>query len=85
VSESDGTPRSPELTPDVELSPREQAVYDVLAEHAGRVVARRQIAQLARLGELSERRCDAIISALRRQIGCHRIVTVRRRGWMLVP
>jgi DNA-binding response OmpR family regulator len=80
VSDSDDN----SLSPGVRLSPRERAVYEVLANNAGRVVDRRQIVQHARLGELSERRCDSIISGLRHQIGPRSIVTVRQRGWMLV-
>jgi DNA-binding response OmpR family regulator len=65
------------------LSPQESAVYSVLKANRGRVVSRFHLAREADLTGLSERRCDALISAIRSQIGSERIVTVRRRGWML--
>lgn len=65
------------------LSPQEHAVFSVLETHKGRVVSRYNIIREAQLTELSDRRCDALISAIRGQLGSDRIVTVRRRGWML--
>ena len=65
------------------LSPQETAVYSVLEANRGRVVSRFHLTKEADLIGLSERRCDALISAIRSQIGSDRIVTVRRRGWML--
>lgn len=67
----------------VVLSPQETAVYSVLVANRGRVVSRFQLIREADLTELSERRCDALISAIRGHIGSDRIITVRRRGWML--
>jgi DNA-binding response OmpR family regulator len=65
------------------LSPQEHAVYSVLETHKGRVVSRYNLIREAQLTELSDRRCDALISAIRGHLGSNRIVTVRRRGWML--
>jgi len=59
-------------------------VYTVLAANAGKVVSRTEIARQAGISELSDRRCDSLIVGIRRRIGADRIVTVRRRGWMLV-
>lgn len=60
-------------------------MYDVLASNAGRVLSRTEIARRAGLADLSARRCDSLIVGIRRAIGAERVVTVRRRGWMLVP
>ena len=59
-------------------------MYDVLAAHTGRVLSRGELARRAGLADLSARRCDSLIVGIRRAIGHDRIVTVRRRGWMLV-
>lgn len=59
-------------------------MYDVLASHMGRVLSRTEIARRAGLSDLSARRCDSLIVGIRRAIGHDRVVTVRRRGWMLV-
>lgn len=66
------------------LTPQERAVYLVLHENSGRVLSRHEIARAAGIGELSERRCDALIVGVRRALGADRVRTVRRRGWMLV-
>jgi DNA-binding response OmpR family regulator len=66
------------------LTPQERAVYDVLAQHAGRVLSRHEIARAAGIGELSERRCDSLMVGVRRALGVERVRTVRRRGWMLL-
>ena len=58
-------------------------MYDVLAAHTGRVLSRAELARRAGLADLSARRCDSLILGIRRAIGHDRIVTVRRRGWML--
>jgi DNA-binding response OmpR family regulator len=60
-------------------------VYQVLASNAGRVLSRAELARRAGLADLSDRRCDSLIVGIRRAIGADRVVTVRRRGWMLVP
>lgn len=59
-------------------------MYDVLARHAHRVLSRTEIARQAGIAALSARRCDSLIVGIRRSVGPERIVTVRRRGWMLV-
>ncbi len=59
-------------------------MYEVLAGHAGRVLSRAELARRAGLADLSARRCDSLIVGIRRAIGHDRIVTVRRRGWMLI-
>ncbi len=66
------------------LTPREQALLEVLSAHRGRVLTRRELARQAGLTELSERRCDSVIAGIRAAIGADQIRTVRRRGWMLV-
>ncbi|MGA1035677.1 MAG: helix-turn-helix domain-containing protein, partial [Ilumatobacteraceae bacterium] len=67
-----------------ELSPQELAVYRALLERQGRVVSRSELARSAAIADLSDRRCDSLIVGVRRAVGAERIVTVRRRGWMLV-
>jgi DNA-binding response OmpR family regulator len=64
------------------LTSQERAVYDVLAQHPGKVVSRSELARMAGISNLSERRCDSLIVGIRRRVGPERIVTVRRRGWM---
>jgi len=66
------------------LTPQERAVFQVLADHAGRVVSRGELARRAGIADLSARRCDSLIVGIRRQVGAERVRTVRRRGWMLV-
>jgi hypothetical protein len=60
-------------------------VLSVLLAAAGRVVSRTELARRAGIGSLSQRRCDAILVPLRRRLGPGAILTVRSRGWMLVP
>lgn len=59
-------------------------MYEVLADHSGRVLSRAELARRAGLADLSERRCDSLIVGIRRVVGSDRVRTVRRRGWMLV-
>ena len=66
------------------LTPQERAVYEVLAANAGRVVSRSELARRAGIADLSARRCDSLIVGIRRNVGTERVLTVRRRGWMLV-
>ena len=66
------------------FTPLYRPVYDVLAEHAGKVISRSEIAREAGIGNLNVRRCDSLIVGIRRCVGAERIVTVRRRGWMIV-
>ena len=65
------------------LGERERAVLAVLVEDHGRVVDRSSLRHRAGLGELSPRRCDAVLVRVRAALGDDAIVTVRRRGWML--
>jgi DNA-binding response OmpR family regulator len=58
-------------------------VLSVLAAHVGKVISRRELARLAGLGDLSERRCDSLLVGIRRQLPSDAIRTVRSRGWML--
>ena len=66
------------------LTAQERAVYDVLAAHAGQGISRGDIAREAGITNLNARRCDSLIVGIRRCVGADRIVTVRRRGWMMV-
>jgi len=76
--------RSQVARPLEHLTPQEQAVYSVLAENAGRVLSRSELARAVGIADLSERRCDSLIVGVRRAVGSSRVRTVRRRGWMLV-
>ena len=55
----------------------------VLLANRQRVIGRRELARLAGLAELNQRRCDSVLVGVRRQLGANSIVTVRSRGWML--
>jgi DNA-binding response OmpR family regulator len=67
------------------LSAIEQSVLDVLLSAGGRVVSRESLAERAGLANLSERRVDSVLVALRRALGADSIITVRGRGWRVVP
>ena len=62
---------------------QERAVLTVLVEHHRRVVGRRELARLAGLADLSNRRCDSVLVDLRRVLGPDSIITGRGRGGML--
>ena len=68
-----------------ELNAQELAVLDVLLKFSGRVISRHELARQSGLADRSERRCDAILVAIRRALGPDSIRTVRSRGWMLSP
>jgi DNA-binding winged helix-turn-helix (wHTH) protein len=70
---------------DVRLGERERAVLTALVEHQGRVVDRERLRRVAGLAELSERRCDSVVTGIRRALGEDAVLTVRRRGWRLNP
>jgi DNA-binding response OmpR family regulator len=65
------------------LGEQEQSVLTVLLANRGRVISRRELARRAGLADLSERRCDSLLVAIRRALGPQAVVTVRSRGWML--
>ena len=65
------------------LGEQEQTVLNVLLINRGRVISRRELARRAGLANLSERRCDSLLVAIRRALGPDSVVTVRSRGWML--
>jgi DNA-binding response OmpR family regulator len=65
------------------LGEQEQTVLGVLLANRGRVISRRELARRAGLANLSERRCDSLLVAIRRALGPDSVVTVRSRGWML--
>ena len=58
-------------------------MLNVLLVNRGRVISRRELARRAGLANLSERRCDSLLVAIRRALGPDSVVTVRSRGWML--
>lgn len=63
------------------LTDRELAVLCAL--RTGAVVSRSELIRAAGLGDLSARRCESLIMALRRILGPDTIVNLRRRGWRL--
>ena len=65
------------------LGPTTTAVYRTLYDRMGRVVSRAELARAAGIADLGPRRCDALMVDIRRIVGAERVVTVRRRGWML--
>lgn len=71
------------LPPAPRLGVSERAVLRTLAESAGRVLGRAELARRSGLTDLHVRRCDAAIVTLRRALGQDAIRTVRSRGWML--
>jgi DNA-binding response OmpR family regulator len=80
---------SPAPAPSLDAHPlayqgrQERAVLAVLLANRRRVIGRRELARLAGLAELNQRRCDSVLVGVRRQLGADSIVTVRSRGWML--
>ena len=67
------------------LGAQERAVLRMLIEYGGRVISRHELARRCGLSDLHERRCDSILVHVRQALGPDAIVTVRRRGWMLLP
>ena len=67
------------------LGTQERAVLFALAEDAGKVVSRRELARRIGIENLSERRCDSLLVGVRRVLGPDAIRTVRSRGWILQP
>lgn len=65
----------------LELSAQEVAILRVLAGAGGRVVSRGELQRRVGLAHRAPRRCDALISGVRRVLGPEAIVTVRGRGW----
>lgn len=72
------------LSPLDALTPQERAVFMALAATPGKVLSRAEIARAAGLADLNDRRCDSLIVGIRRVIGAERLVTVRRRGYLLL-
>jgi two-component system OmpR family response regulator len=72
-----------ETTP--RLAAQESAVLQALLDCRGRVVSRRELARLAGIADLNDRRCDSLLVSIRKVLGADTIRTVRGRGWMLVP
>lgn len=75
-------PRRPRVVAPQE---RERDLLAYLAAHPGRVISREEFSTECGLGDLSARRCDSLIVAIRRLLPDSAIVTVRKRGWMLAP
>jgi DNA-binding response OmpR family regulator len=67
-----------------DLTPQERAVYAVLASEPNRVRTRHEIARSAGISDLNQRRCDSLIVGIRRVVGSDRLITVRRRGYLLL-
>ncbi|MCX6527269.1 MAG: winged helix-turn-helix domain-containing protein [Actinobacteria bacterium] len=65
------------------MTPTEVAVLRVFIDNAGRIVGRATLQRSAGLQHCTERRCDGVVSNLRRMLGDTAIITVRSRGWML--
>ena len=55
----------------------------VLVANQHRVISRGELARLAGLDGLSERRCDSVLVQIRRYLGRDSVSTVRGRGWRL--
>ena len=51
------------------LGTQERAVLFALAESAGKVVSRRELARRVGIADLSERRCDSLLVGVRRVLG----------------
>ena len=66
-----------------QLSATDLSILRVLLDYPGRVASRESILRLSGLSDLSSRRVDSSLVALRRVLGSDSIITVRRRGWML--
>ena len=79
------TPGPDVIDPLGHLGTQERAVLFALAQSAGKVVSRRELARRVGIAELSERRCDSLLVGVRRVLGPDAIRTVRSRGWMLEP
>jgi DNA-binding response OmpR family regulator len=78
-------PPEPETSHPLEaLTPQERAVYLVLASEPNRVHTRHEIARAAGISDLNQRRCDSLIVGIRRVLGSDRLITVRRRGYLLL-
>ena len=60
-------------------------MLSVLIDNHHRVVSRGELARLAGLAGLSERRCDSVLVQIRRVLGPESVTTVRGRGWRLDP
>ena len=67
------------------LGAAEQAVLRVLVDSRGKVLNRAELAAKAGLGNLSSRRVDSVLVNVRRAIGQDNLITVRGRGWRVVP
>ena len=65
------------------LGTQELALLRALINCSGRVVSRRELARLAGMSALHERRCDSLLVSIRKTLGSDSIRTVRGRGWML--
>lgn len=85
IGPAPATPPPTVAVPRGPLGRQERAVLSVLVDNAGRVVSRREMAQLVGLVDLSVRRCDSLLVGVRRALSANAIRTVRSRGWILQP
>ena len=65
------------------MTPTDSAVLSVFVENAGCIVSQATIRRSVGLRLCTERRCDGVVSSLRRMLGDTAIITVCSRGWML--
>ena len=67
----------------MDLPPAQRSVLEVLIAAEGRVVSRERLTRRAGLRDVSPRRVDSLLSALRKELGDDVLTNVRGRGWSL--
>lgn len=71
--------------PSDHLGIRERQILLALIERHGKVLSRGDLAHHIGITDLSTRRCDSAIAALRKRLPSGAITTVHKRGWYLDP